>query len=245
MSDVYPDPDGILPVDKPAGMPSHVIVTTLRRKFGFAKVGHGGTLDPDATGLLLILLGKGTKISDRVMGGDKTYVGTIRFGAATTTQDRLGDVTEEHSTAELTEAAIRDAIRRDFVGDLFQKPPMYSAVKIAGQPLYKLAVRGEECEREERFVHVFAFRITAFRPAAERAEADFEVRCSKGTYVRTLAHDLGQTLGVGAHLCALRRIASGKVGIDRAKPFADLLEMPRAEIERRVIPCSAYLSGSL
>lgn len=245
MSDVYPDPDGILPVDKPAGMPSHVIVTTLRRKFGFAKVGHGGTLDPDATGLLLILLGKGTKISDRVMGGDKTYVGTIRFGAATTTQDRLGDITEEHSTTMLTEAAIREAIRRDFVGDLFQKPPMYSAVKIAGQPLYKLAVRGEECEREERFVHVFAFRITAFRPAAERAEADFEVRCSKGTYVRTLAHDLGQTLGVGAHLCALRRTASGKVGIDRATPFADLLEMPRAEVERRVIPCSTYLAGTL
>lgn len=245
MSDVYPDPDGILPVDKPAGMPSHVIVTTLRRKFGFAKVGHGGTLDPDATGLLLILLGKGTKISDRVMGGDKTYVGTIRFGAATTTQDRLGDITEEHPTAMLTEAAIRDAIRRDFVGDLFQKPPMYSAVKIAGQPLYKLAVRGEECEREERFVHVFAFRITAFRPAAERAEADFEVRCSKGTYVRTLAHDLGWTLGVGAHLCALRRTASGKVGIDRATPFADLLEMPRAEVERRVIPCPAYLAGTL
>lgn len=242
MSDVFPDPDGILPVDKPAGMPSHVIVTTLRRKFGFAKVGHGGTLDPDATGLLLILLGKGTKISDRVMGGDKTYTGTIRFGAATTTQDRLGEVTEEHPTAMLTEDAIRDAIRRDFTGDLFQKPPMYSAVKIAGQPLYKLAVRGEECEREERFIHVFAFRVTAFRPAAERAEADFEVRCSKGTYVRTLAHDLGQALGVGAHLCALRRTASGKVGIDRATPFADLLEMPRAEVERRVIPCATYLA---
>lgn len=244
MSDVYPDPDGVLPVDKPAGMPSHVIVTTLRRRFGFAKVGHGGTLDPDATGLLLILLGKGTKISDRVMGGDKTYIGTIRFGAATTTQDRLGDVTEEHPTATLTEEAIREAIRRDFVGDLFQKPPMYSAVKIAGQPLYRLAVRGEACEREERFIHVFAFRVTAFRPAAERAEADFEVRCSKGTYVRTLAHDLGRALGVGAHLCALRRTVSGKVGIDRATPFAELLEMPRVEVERRVIPCPNYLSGA-
>lgn len=243
MSEVFPDPDGILPVDKPAGMPSHVIVTTLRRKFGFAKVGHGGTLDPDATGLLLILLGKGTKISDRVMGGDKTYTGTIRFGAATTTQDRLGEVTEEHPTGALSEETVREAIHRDFTGDLFQKPPMYSAVKIAGQPLYKLAVRGEECEREERFVHVFSFRVSAFRPAAERAEADFEVRCSKGTYVRTLAHDLGQALGVGAHLCALRRTASGKVGIDRATPFAELLEMPRAEIERRVIPCPNYLSG--
>lgn len=244
MSAVFSDPDGILPVDKPAGMPSHVIVTTLRRKFGFSKVGHGGTLDPDATGLLLILLGKGTKISDRVMGGDKTYTGTIRFGAATTTQDRLGEVIEQHSTGALTETAIHEAIRRDFIGDLFQKPPMYSAVKIAGQPLYKLAVRGEECAREERFIHVFSFKITAFRPADERAEADFEVRCTKGTYVRTLAHDLGQTLGVGAHLCALRRTASGKVGIERATPFADLLEMPRSEIERRVIPCPNYLSGA-
>lgn len=244
MSAVFSDPDGILPVDKPAGMPSHVIVTTLRRKFGFSKVGHGGTLDPDATGLLLILLGKGTKISDRVMGGDKIYTGTIRFGAATTTQDRLGEVIEQHSTGALTETAIHEAIRRDFIGDLFQKPPMYSAVKIAGQPLYKLAVRGEECAREERFIHVFSFKITAFRPADERAEADFEVRCTKGTYVRTLAHDLGQTLGVGAHLCALRRTASGKVGIERATPFADLLEMPRSEIERRVIPCPNYLSGT-
>ncbi len=244
MKDVFPDPDGILPVDKPAGMPSHVIVTTLRRKFGFAKVGHGGTLDPDATGLLLILLGKGTKISDRVMGGDKTYRGTIRFGVATTTQDRLGDVVSEAPTDGLTQAAVEAAIARDFVGDLFQKPPMYSAVKIAGQPLYKLAVRGEECEREERFVHIYAFKVTAFRPAPEKAEADFEVRCSKGTYVRTLANDLGAALGCGAHLCALRRTASGKVTLERATPFADLLEMPRAEIEARVIPCSAYLSGA-
>ena len=244
MKDVFPDPDGILPVDKPAGMPSHVIVTTLRRKFGFAKVGHGGTLDPDATGLLLILLGKGTKISDRVMGGDKTYRGTIRFGVATTTQDRLGDVVSEAPTDALTQAAVEAAIARDFVGDLFQKPPMYSAVKIAGQPLYKLAVRGEECEREERFVHIYAFKVTAFRPAPEKAEADFEVRCSKGTYVRTLANDLGAALGCGAHLCALRRTASGKVTLERATPFADLLEMPRAEIEARVIPCSAYLSGA-
>lgn len=245
MSDVYSDPDGILPVDKPAGMPSHVIVTTLRRKFGFAKVGHGGTLDPDATGLLLILLGKGTKISDRVMGGDKTYTGTIRFGAATTTQDRLGEITEEHSTVALTEAAILDAIQKEFIGDLFQTPPMYSAVKIAGQPLYKLAVRGEECEREARFIHVYKFVITAFRPGEERAEVDFEVRCTKGTYIRTLAHDLGQYLGVGAHLCALRRVASGKVTLQHATPFADLLEMPRSAIEQRVISCSNYLEGIL
>ena len=244
MNDVFPDPDGILPVDKPAGMPSHVIVTTLRRKFGFAKVGHGGTLDPDATGLLLILLGKGTKISDRVMGGDKTYRGTIRFGVATTTQDRLGDVVSQAPTEGLTQAAVEAAIAKDFLGDLFQKPPMYSAVKIAGQPLYKMAVRGEECEREERFVHIYAFKITDFRPAAEKAEADFEVRCSKGTYVRTLANDLGAALGCGAHLCALRRTASGKVTLDRATPFADLLEMSRPQIERLVIPCSDYLSGN-
>ena len=244
MGDVYEDPDGILPVDKPSGMPSHVIVTTLRKKFGFVKVGHGGTLDPDATGLLLILLGKGTKISDRVMGGDKTYIGTIRFGAATTTQDRLGEVTETHSTETLTEAAVQAAIARDFVGDLFQKPPMYSAVKVAGQPLYKLAVRGEECEREERFVHIYKFVITAFRPGVERAEADFEVRCTKGTYIRTLAHDLGQVLGVGAHLCALRRTASGKVTLQHSTPFADLLEMPRVAIEHKVISCVDYLEGA-
>lgn len=244
MSDIYEDPDGILPVDKPAGMPSHVIVTTLRKKFGFAKVGHGGTLDPDATGLLLILLGKGTKISDRVMGGNKAYHGTIRFGAATTTQDRLGDILEEHPTGHLTQEIVEAAIKKDFVGDIFQKPPMYSAVKISGQPLYKLAVRGEECEREERFIHIFAFKVLAFRADEHRAEADIEVRCTKGTYIRTLAHDLGQALGVGAHLCALRRIASGKVTLNHATPFADLLEMHRTEIEARVIPSAAYLEGT-
>ena len=121
---------------------------------------------------------------------------------------------------------------------------MYSAVKIAGQPLYKMAVRGEECEREERFVHIYSFKVTAFRPAPEKAEADFEVRCSKGTYVRTLANDLGEALGCGAHLCALRRTASGKVTLDRATPFADLLEMTRPQIERLVIPSSDYLSGT-
>lgn len=244
MSEHFADPDGILPVDKPAGMASHVIVTTLRRKFGFVKVGHGGTLDPDATGLLLILLGKGTKISDRVMGGNKTYTGTIRFGVATTTQDRLGEVIESHSTADLTEEAVLAMIKKELTGDIFQTPPMYSAVKIAGQPLYKMAMRGEDCEREQRFIHVFSFKITAFRPDPERAEADFEVRCSKGTYVRTLAHDLGQHLGVGAHLCALRRTASGKVTLDHATPFADLLEMSRPEIERRVISSVSYLEGT-
>lgn len=243
MSAVFPDPDGILPVDKPAGMPSHVIVTTLRRKFGFTKVGHGGTLDPDATGLLLILLGKGTKISDRVMGGNKTYEGTIRFGVVTTTQDRLGEVLERHDTSSLTQEAILSAIKKDFLGDIFQVPPMYSAVKIAGQPLYKMAVRGEACERSERLVHIFSFSIKAFRPAQTCAEADFVVRCSKGTYIRTLAHDLGGALGTGAHLCALRRVESGKISIASATPFAELLEMPRAEVERRVIPCTDYLSG--
>ena len=121
---------------------------------------------------------------------------------------------------------------------------MYSAVKIAGQPLYKLAVRGQDCEREERFIHIYKFAITAFRADANRAEADFEVRCTKGTYIRTLAHDLGQVLGVGAHLCALRRTASGKVTLQHATPFADLLEMPRVAIENRVIPCMNYLEGT-
>ncbi|MEG1934003.1 MAG: tRNA pseudouridine(55) synthase TruB [Kiritimatiellia bacterium] len=244
MIEVSPDPDGILPVDKPVGMVSHVVVATLRRKFGFLKVGHGGTLDPDASGLLLILLGKGTKMSDRVMGGDKKYIGTIRFGAATTTQDRLGEITESHSTEGLTEAAVTEAMKA-FTGDVFQTPPMYSAVKIDGQPLYKMAVRGEECEREQRFIHVYSFRVTAFRPSAERAEADFEVRSTKGTYVRTLAHDLGQALGVSAHLCALRRVQSGIVNIERATSFAELLEMSRADLVARTIPCAQYLSGKL
>lgn len=243
MNEVFPDPDGILPVDKPAGLVSHAVVSTLRRRFGFSKVGHGGTLDPDATGLLPILLGKGTKISDRVMGGDKTYTGTVRFGERTATQDRLGEVLERRPTDVLTEAQILDAIRRDFVGDLFQKPPMYSAVKIDGQPLYRMAMRGEDCEREERFVHVYAFRVLAFRPDPVAAEADIEVRCTKGTYIRTLANDLGEAVGTGAHLRNLRRIASGCLDLSRAVRFADLLDMSRAEVAARVIPCAAYLDG--
>ncbi len=245
MTEVFEDPDGILAVDKPAGVVSHTVVKTIRKKFGFAKVGHGGTLDPDATGLLLILIGKGTRISDKVMGGDKTYTGTIRFGESTTTQDRLGETLSKHSTAELTEEAVAAMIQRELVGDIFQKPPMYSAVKVDGKPLYTMAVKGEECEREERFVHIYAFKVLAFRPDAEKAEADIEVRCTKGTYIRTLAHDLGELLGVGAHLRNLRRHRSGKVSLERATPFADILEMTRAEVCARIIPSADYLNGSL
>ncbi len=245
MPDIYEDPDGILPVDKPAGVVSHAVVKTIRRKFGFAKVGHGGTLDPDASGLLLILIGKGTRISDRVMGGNKAYTGTIRFGTATTTQDRLGEVTETHPTGHLTEAAVTEMIRRELTGDIFQKPPMYSAVKVAGQPLYRMAIKGEDCDREERFVHIYSFRVTAFRPSEEAAEADIEVRCTKGTYIRTLAHDLGQLLGVGAHLRNLRRIQSGKITLAQATPFADILEMNRSDIPSRMISTNDYLTGTL
>lgn len=196
---------GVLLVDKGQDMTSHDVVAVARRCLNMKKIGHCGTLDPMATGMLILVLGNGTRLSELLMSEDKEYVGTLTLGKTTNTQDAEGEtVLERPVPADLTLDQVKaafDSLR----GDFYQTPPMVSAVKINGVPLYKLARKGQEVEREPRFVRVYDYEITRFEPP----EVDFRVVCSKGFYVRTYANDIGEKLGCGAHLSALRRTRSG------------------------------------
>jgi len=223
--------DGALLVDKPAGCTSHDVVDRIRRKFGIKKVGHCGTLDPNATGLLIIVLGRGTKLSDRLMSDDKVYEGDIKFGETTDSYDADGAVTATHPVPPLTLDQLNEAAAT-FIGDLQQIPPMVSAKKQGGVPLYKLARKGIEVVREPRLVHIFNYRFTAYTEPL----AKFRVACTKGTYVRSLAHDLGQKLGCGAHLATLRRVTSGKWDVADALTLDAILALPLGDLEKRVIP---------
>ncbi len=226
-----PDPfDGILLVDKPTEWTSHDVVAKVRNHFKFSKVGHGGTLDPLATGLLVLLIGKGTKLSDRIMGGDKTYEGTIHLGVTTHSQDRDGEVLEEKDASAITRENVEAAIQ-NYLGDIEQIPPMVSAIKKDGVALYKLARKGIEIEREPRKIHVFSFEMTDF----ENPFVNFRVKSTKGTYVRTLAHDLGNDLGVGASLHALRRTESGPLNLEKAHTMEEILACDRETIGEKMI----------
>jgi len=222
--------DGVLLVDKASGMTSHDVVAIVRRTLGFKKVGHCGTLDPLATGLLIIVLGRGTKIQDLLMAEDKEYVGTMTLGATTDSQDADGRIVESKPVPELTREQI-DAAFQKFHGDFYQMPPMVSAIKKEGVPLYKLARQGKTVEREPRFVHVFAHEINEVR----LPEIDFRVVCSKGFYVRTYAHDIGAELGCGAHLKALRRTKSGRFDLQRSVTVEELKTKERDEIISKII----------
>ena len=222
--------DGVLLVDKAGGMTSHDVVAIVRRVLGFKKVGHCGTLDPLATGLLIVVLGRGTKIQDLLMAEDKEYAGTLELGAVTDSQDADGVVTETRPVPELTREQI-DAAFAKFHGDFYQMPPMVSAIKKEGVPLYKLARQGKTVEREPRFVHVFAHEITGVR----LPEIDFRVVCSKGFYVRTYAHDIGAELGCGAHLKQLRRTKSGRFDLQRSVTVEELQTKDRAAIIEKII----------
>ena len=229
------DPDGLLLVDKPAGMTSSDVVVAVRRMFRLRKVGHAGTLDPQATGLLLLLVGRGTKFCTSLMGGDKTYEGTLRLGAATTTQDAEGEVVSGSDPSGVARERLEALVASDFTGDIFQTPPMVSAIKVNGVPLYKMARKGEEVAREPRLVHIFSFRIDDFALPDVR----FTVRCTKGTYVRTLCYDIGAALGCGGHLAALRRTRSGRFSVADAIALDDLRALPRADLPSRLLPLSA------
>jgi tRNA pseudouridine55 synthase len=223
--------DGALLVDKPGGWTSHDVVAKIRGHFRLEKVGHCGTLDPMATGLLILVLGKATRLSERFMVSDKVYEGTLRFGETTDSYDADGEIKETKPVPPLTLEAL-NAAAAESLGDLQQIPPMVSAKKIGGVALYKLARQGKEVEREPRLVHLYSYRFSEY----EEPFAYFRVSCTKGTYVRSLAHDLGQKLGCGAHLTALRRTGSGKFEVADATPLADLLKLTRPELEARVIP---------
>jgi tRNA pseudouridine55 synthase len=223
--------DGAILVDKPAGPTSHDVVDAIRRRFQIKKVGHCGTLDPNATGLLIIVLGRGTKLSEKLMGDDKVYEGTIKFGETTNSYDADGEILETKPVPPLTLEGLNEEATK-FIGDQMQMPPMVSAIKMNGVPLYKLARKGIEVVREPRLIHIYNFRFTNYsEPLGE-----FRVACTKGTYVRSIAHDLGQKLGCGAHLATLRRSVSGKFDVADAKPLDEILKLSQSDLEKRVLP---------
>jgi tRNA pseudouridine55 synthase len=223
-------PSGVLLIDKAPDMTSHDVVAIARRALNTKKIGHCGTLDPMATGLLMLVIGRATKIQDLLMSEDKEYEGTLFLGKTTSTQDRQGDVLEEKPVPALTAAQIEEAFGK-FNGPFEQIPPMVSAIKKDGVPLYKLARKGQEVERAPRPVHVTGHKISRI----ELPEVDFTVNCSKGFYVRTYAHDIGQLLGCGAHLSALRRTRSGKFTLERAVTVDQLKNGPREDLLKAMI----------
>lgn len=227
--------DGILLVDKPAGMTSHDVVAKVRGHFRLRKVGHGGTLDPNATGLLVLLLGRGTKLSQRIMGTDKEYEGVLRLGVRTDTQDCDGQTIREAPVDGIDAEMIR-AQMQERRGDLMQTPPMVSAIKKQGVPLYKLARKGQEVEREARLIHVYRFDLLGY----EAPDARFSLKCTKGTYVRTLCDEIGEALGCGGHLAALRRTATGNMHVDQAVALDDLINGTLEELGQRVVPVYAF-----
>ncbi len=230
MTSLSATPDGVLLVDKAEGMTSHDVVALIRRKLEIKKVGHCGTLDPIATGLLLLTLGRGTKIQDLLMSEDKKYAGTLLLGVTTSTQDRQGEIVNQREVPPLDENKIRAAFEK-FCGDFYQMPPMVSAIKRGGVPLYKLARQGKVVEREARLVHVYRYGIDQIA----LPEIDFSVLCSKGFYVRTYVHDIGEELGCGAHLKSLRRLKSGRFDVDRAISVGEIKNASREEILSRIL----------
>ncbi|HWC13407.1 MAG TPA: tRNA pseudouridine(55) synthase TruB [Actinomycetota bacterium] len=225
-------PDGLLVIDKPAGMTSHDVVDHVRKLFRTRKVGHAGTLDPDATGILLVGLGRATRFLAYAQRAAKRYRATALFGVSTTTQDAAGEVVAERDCS-FTEDELRRALEK-FTGAIEQVPPMVSAVRVGGERLHAKARRGEEVDRAPRPVTIYELGLIAYR-AGPRPEAKLDVACSSGTYVRTLIHDLGETLGCGAHMATLRRTETGGFSHDEATPLADVTERdlrPLADVVR-------------
>lgn len=246
--------DGVLVVDKPAGMTSHDVVGAVRRALpggagrrrrggGGVKVGHAGTLDPDATGVLVVCLGRATRLVPWLQATTKTYDARLRLGETTTTLDAAGEVLERRDPSAVDELALCEALK-SFVGPITQIPPMVSAVKVDGERLYAKARRGEVVERAPRPVTVHDIVLADFEPGP-RAEAAFLVTCTAGTYVRTLAADVGERLGVGAHLVALRRLGSGRFTVEDAVPLAEAVALATGDRLGEVLVDMAAAVGDL
>lgn len=209
---------GVLCVDKPLGITSHDVVNRIRRLAGLRRVGHAGTLDPLATGVLLLCLGRSTRLIEYLVGHNKLYETTVRLGQTTTTYDAEGDIVAERPYAHLTLSQINDALK-PFRGPIQQRPPLYSAIKQGGQPLYKLARQGEQdVERPYRAVTIHELSLLNWEPPI----LSLRIACSSGTYIRSLGHDLGEALNCGGHLTGLRRLAIGDFGLETAVPLDDL-----------------------
>lgn len=227
-----PSFEGILLVDKPSGITSHDIVDRLRRKLKMKKIGHAGTLDPLATGLMIMLIGKATKVSQFLISLDKAYEGTFKLGVETDSQDSDGEVVETKDLPEnLSEEIIGDAMK-EFLGDQYQTPPMFSAKKINGVPLYKMARKGKTVEREPRVIRINELSLQRW----DSPEGRFFMDCSKGTYVRTVFHDLGQKLDCGGHLTSLRRTKINDFSIEGVPTLEEIETMGTGEFQSLLIP---------
>lgn len=224
MTVAAPNP-GIVIVDKPAGMTSHDVVSRCRRIFGTRKVGHAGTLDPMATGVLVIGIERATKILGLLSGTSKSYAATIRLGRTTITDDAEGEVVQDISAAEVTNDAINAGIAV-LRGEISQRPSTVSAIKVGGKRAYQLVREGQEVELATRPVRIDRFDVLAIRRDGEFVDVDVEVDCSSGTYIRALARDLGSDVGVGGHLTVLRRTRVGGYGLDHARTLDQLGDHP-------------------
>ena len=231
--------NGIIIVNKEQDFTSHDVVAVMRKILGTKKVGHTGTLDPQATGVLPICVGKGTKVSDMLMCSDKEYIARVRLGITTDTQDIWGEVLTESDCSHITEDMVIDAAKK-FVGEISQTPPMYSAVKIGGKKLYEYARSGIEVERKSRTVTIHSIGISDF----ENGEFSMRVSCSKGTYIRTLCADIGESLGVGATMTALVRTKSAMFDLSNAKTLDEIRAIAEGgDIKNLIIPTDAVFAN--
>lgn len=228
---------GVLVVDKPVGLTSHDVVQIIRRGTGIRRAGHTGTLDPRASGVLVILVGPAVRLSEFVSASDKRYQATIRLGSSTDTYDAEGEITDVFSVDDLTEEHFNEILQQ-FVGEIEQVPPPYSAVKVKGRKAYEMARKGEEVNLEPRMINVYNLDVLEWAPP----EVVVDVYCSSGTYVRSLANDLGNALGVGAHLIGLRRTKSGRFTLRDAVPMRRLREsFDSGDWYRYLIPAAEAL----
>lgn len=236
--------DGVLILDKPLGLSSNHALQNSRHLFFAAKAGHTGALDPLASGVLPICFGEATKFSQYLLDADKAYISRFVLGEATDSYDAEGEVVERKNASHLTQADVEQALQA-FKGEIEQVPPMHSAIKRNGQPLYKLARKGVEVEREARCVTIYDIVLRDFQPGAV-ASVEVEVRCSKGTYIRSLAYDLGRALGVGGHVGSLRRSLSGPYAIEDAVSLEQLqalkAEEAYADMDALLLPIRSILS---
>ena len=228
--------NGILLVDKPQDWTSHDVVAKLRGVFGERRIGHSGALDPLATGLLVVFLGKATKAVEFSEAAEKEYLAHLRLGVETDTQDITGTVL--HTSAEIPDRAALEAVLPQFCGEIQQIPPMYSAIKVNGKKLYDIARRGGEVERQPRSIFIHELSVLG----EENGEFVLRIHCSKGTYIRTLCHDIGKTLGCGGVMTALRRTRVGGYDVKDAHTVAALSEMERDEAESLLLPLDSVFS---
>lgn len=222
--------DGILIVDKPKGMTSHDVVDFVRRNFDIKKAGHAGTLDPSVTGVLVVLVGKATKLSSKFSNSDKEYEAVMTLGKRTHTGDAEGRILREDGYSGITEETIR-RVFRSFEGETEQIPPMVSAIRHKGRRLYELARKGKDVPREPRKINIKKLDIEKI----EIPEIHFSVKCSKGTYIRKLCDDIGEAMGCGAHLSYLRRISAGDFTVEGAIPLEELKSLSKDDLERRLL----------